>query len=39
VTRLYAKVERDEIFKLTIGNQDLHQDSNDKGVRTVTFVS
>jgi len=27
------------IFKLTIGNEGLHQDSNDKGVRIVTFVT
>jgi len=24
-----AKVERDNIFKLTVGNESLHQDSND----------
>ena len=24
-----AKVERENIFKLTIGNEGLHQDSND----------
>ena len=34
-----TKVGRDEIFKLTIGNEGLHQDSNDKGVRIVTFVT
>jgi hypothetical protein len=26
------------IFKPTIGNDSLHQDSNDKGVRTVKFA-
>jgi len=28
-----AKVGRDNIFKLTIGNGSLHQDSNDNGVK------
>jgi hypothetical protein len=32
-----AKVERENIFKPTIGNQSLHQDSNDDGVRMVKF--
>ena len=27
-----AKVERENIFKLTIGNECLHRDSNDNGV-------
>ena len=30
-----ARVERENIFKLTIGNDSLHQDSNDNGVRIV----
>jgi len=30
-----AKVRREDIFKLTIGNDSLHQDSNDNGVRIV----
>jgi len=30
-----AKVGRENIFKLTIGNESLHQVSNDNGVRTV----
>jgi hypothetical protein len=34
-----AKVDRETIFKLTIGNQSLHQDSNDKGVKIVNFVT
>jgi hypothetical protein len=32
-----AKVGRENIFKLTIGNESLHQDSNDDGVRIVTL--
>ena len=33
-----AKVERENIFKLTIGNESLHQDSKDSDVRiVVTF--
>ena len=34
-----AKVGRDNIFKLTIGNESLHQDSNDNGVRIVNFAT
>jgi len=34
-----AKVGRENIFKLTIGNESLHQYSNDNGVRIVTFVA
>jgi len=35
-----AKVGRDNIFKPTIGNESLHQDSNDNGVRiVVTFAT
>jgi len=34
-----AKVGRENIFKLTIGNESLHQHSNDNGVRIVTFVT
>jgi len=30
-----AKVGRDNTFNPTIGNESLHQDSNDNGVRTV----
>ena len=30
-----AKEGRQNIFKPTIGNESLHQDSNDNGVRTV----
>jgi len=33
------KVKRENIFKLTIGNDILHQDNNDTGVRIVTFAT
>ena len=33
-----AKVEREKIFKPTIGNESLHQGSNDNGVRIVNFA-
>ena len=35
---LNAKVGRENIFKPTIGNKSLHQDSNDNGVRIVNFA-
>jgi len=34
-----AKVERENIFNLTIGNECLHQVSNDNGVRMVKFAT
>ena len=34
-----AKVGREDIFKPTIGNEILHQDSNDNGVRIVHFAT
>ena len=34
-----GKVGRENIFKLTIGNEILHQDSNDNGVRIVNFAT
>jgi hypothetical protein len=34
-----AKVERENIFKPTIGQENLHQDSNDNGVRIVNFAT
>jgi hypothetical protein len=34
-----AKVERENIFKPTIGNESLHYNSNDKGVRIINFVT
>jgi len=33
------KLGRMDIFRPTIGNESLHQDSNDKGVRTVNFAT
>jgi hypothetical protein len=36
---LNAKVGREYTFKLTIGNESLHQDSNDNGVRVVNFAT
>jgi len=34
-----AKVGRENIFNPTIGNESLHQDSNDNGVRIVNFAT
>jgi len=34
-----AKVGRENIFKPTIGNESLHQDKNDNGVRLVNFAT
>jgi len=34
-----AKVGRENIFKPTIGNDCLHQGSNDNGVRIVNFAT
>jgi hypothetical protein len=34
-----AKVGRENIFKLTIGNDSPHQDSNDNGIRIVNFAT
>ena len=34
-----ARVGRENIFKPTIGNESLHQDSNDNGVRIVNFAT
>jgi hypothetical protein len=33
-----AKLVKEDIFKLTIGNESLHQDRNDNGVRRVNFT-
>jgi len=33
------KVGRENIFKPTIGNESLQQDSNDNGVRIVNFAT
>ena len=32
-------MRREAIFKLTIGNESLHQDSNDNGVRIAHFFT
>jgi len=34
-----AKLGIENIFKPTIGNESLHQDNNDNGVRIVNFSS
>jgi hypothetical protein len=34
-----AKVGRENIFKPTIGNESLHEISNDNGVRIVNFAT
>jgi len=34
-----ANVRKENIFKPTIGNDTLHQDSNDEGVRIVKFTT
>ena len=34
-----AKLEREDTFKPTIGNESLHEDSNDNGVRVVNFAT
>jgi hypothetical protein len=36
---LNAKVDREDIFKPTIGNERLHEISNDNGVRVVKFAT
>jgi hypothetical protein len=36
---LNAKVGREDIFKQTIGNESLHENSNDNGVRVVNFAT
>jgi len=34
-----AKLGREHIFKPTIGNDSLHEDSNDNDVRIVNFAT
>jgi len=34
-----AKVGKENIFKLIIGNERLHQDSNENGVRIINFAA
>jgi exonuclease III len=36
---LNIKVDREDIFKLTIGNENLHGISNDNGIRVVNFAT
>jgi hypothetical protein len=35
----HAKVGRENIFKPTIGNESLHQDNGDNGVKIVNFAT
>jgi len=32
------KLRRGDIFKMTIGNESLHQDSKDNGVRIINYA-
>jgi hypothetical protein len=34
-----AKVGRENIFKQTIGNESLHEESNDNGVGIINFTT
>jgi hypothetical protein len=34
-----AKLGKEDTFKLTIGNESLHEDSNDNDVRVVNFAT
>ena len=34
-----AKMERENIFKPSVGKGSLHQDSNDNGVRIIKFAT
>jgi hypothetical protein len=34
-----AKICREDIFKLTIGNESSHKNSNDNGVRLINFAT
>jgi hypothetical protein len=34
-----AKVGKEDIFKLTVGNESLHEISDDNGVRVVNFTT
>jgi len=36
---LKAKLGKDDIFKPTIWNESLHQDSNNNGARIVNFAT
>jgi hypothetical protein len=35
----FAKVGIENIFKPTVGNESIHQDSNDNGDRIVNFAT
>jgi len=35
----YTKLVREDIFKPTTGNESLHQDSYDNGVRIISFAT
>jgi hypothetical protein len=34
-----AKLRREDIFKLTIRNDNIHEDSNDNGVGIINFAT
>jgi hypothetical protein len=36
---LNAKINREDIFKPTIGNESIHEITNDNGVRVVNFAT
>ena len=38
VRRFNAKLGRRDVFKLTVVNESVHQDSSDNSVRTVNFA-
>jgi hypothetical protein len=37
--KINAKLGREDIFKLTVGSESLHQEFNDNGVRIVNFTT
>jgi hypothetical protein len=39
LAKINAKAGRENIFKPTIGNESLHQDSNDNGIRIINFAT
>jgi hypothetical protein len=34
-----AKVRREDVFKLTVGSESLHEISNNSGIRVVNFAT